>query len=499
LGASRGRLLQQFITESLPLVIVGAVIGVGFAVWGARAIATHAPDNVLEGYPIAVDLRVLLFTGAITILTALIVSILPVLQQPEGRLASTLREEGRSASGGLARQRGRRLLVVTEIALALIVAIGAGLMVRSLLNARSADPGFNPDHLVAFRLSLPDYRYPGDDELRRAEHEILDRLQALPGIRSATMASASPMAGMWHVALTLEDLNLEKTPLLFSTLTYPSYFETLGIPIHVGRPFTAADNHDGPTVMIVNESFVKKYYPGKTVVGRRVKWGGRTSPAPWATIVGVSGDVRQVSLDTPAELAVYMPVAQNDTGLVVQALRGMAFVVRTEAAPEAMFGALRKTIHDFDPTLPIINMHTVNENLALSVAGRRFNTALLASFAILALVLAAVGIYGLMSFTIVQRTREIGIRLAIGATQRDVLTLVVGQGTRLAIIGSAFGLAGALVLTRVMRSLLFNVSPLDPIAIAAATLLLLGIAALASYWPARRASRIDPQSAIRAD
>jgi predicted permease len=499
LGASRGRLLQQFVTESLLLVAGGAGLGVAFAVWGAHALAARAPGGVLQGYSISVDGRVLAFTAAVTIATALAVSIFPVLQQPEGHLASALRDEARGATGGLARQRTRRTLVVVEIALAVLVAVGAGLMVKSLIQARSADPGFTPDHLVSFRLVLPDYRYRSDADVSRAQRDILARLRAVPGARNASIGSFMPTTGTWHIAATIENQHPEKTPIVLNTLVFPGFFETLGVPIRAGASFDGTEKDESPHVAIVNQSFVKKYFPTSNPIGQRIKWGSRTSPAPWATIVGVSGDVRQVSLDRAVEPAVYMPVAQNDTGFIVGAIRDMAYVVRTEGAPQAMFAALRQTIHDFDPTLPIINMRTQDDNLALSVAGRRFNTGLLAGFALLALVLAAVGIYGLMSFTIVQRTREIGIRLAIGATQFDVLALVVGQGTRLAIVGVTIGLAGAFAFTRVMRSLLFDVSPFDPIAFIGAALLLLAVAALASYLPARRASRVDPQLAIRSE
>ena len=424
---------------------------------------------------------------------------MPALQQRETALASALREEGRNASGSVSRQRGRRTLVVVEIALALVVAVGAALMAKSLFKARNADPGFNPEHLITFRMSLPDYRYRTPVEVHQAEVDLIGRLRALPGVRAASAATAMPMAGAWNIAATLEGLQLPKTPIVLNALVFPGYFESLGIAIRHGDAFSGREDDQSLDVAIVNESFVKTFYGGVNPVGRRLKWGGPTSPAPWATIIGVSADVREVSLDKPAEPMMYLPVFQRDTGLIVNVLRSMTYVVRTEAAPESMFNALRQTVRAFDPTIPIIDMRTENDVLSLSVATRRFNTVLLTSFALLALVLAAVGIYGLMSFTIVQRTREIGIRLAIGATQSDVLTLVVGQGTRLAAIGALFGLVGAFALTRVMRTLLFDVSPLDPVAIIGATVLLLIIAALASYWPARRASRIDPQSAIRAE
>ena len=499
LGASRGRLIQQFMTESLLLVAIGGALGVVLSIWGARAIAARAPQSLLDGYQISVDARVLAFTAAITIVTAIVVSLAPALQQPEGALAATLREEGRAASGGLARQRGRRTLVITEIALALIVATGAALMVKSFINARNADPGFNPGQLVTFRVALPDYRYRTAADVHQAEVGLTDRLRNLPGALDASAATAMPMNGQWHIAMTLEGANLAKTPIVFNALVFPEYFKTLQIPIRRGAAFTGRESDDSPPVAIVNESFAKKFYPDASPIGRRLKWGGASSPAPWTTIVGVSADVRQISLDTPVEPAAYLPVFQHDTGLIVPVIRSLAYVVRTGGPPEAMFKAIRQTIHDMDPGLPIINMRTEDDILSLSVASRRFNTALLTGFALLALVLAAVGIYGLMAFAVVQRTREIGIRLAIGATQRDVLALVVGQGARLGIAGVVIGLIGAAAFTRVMRTLLFDVSPLDPVALLGAAALLLAVAAIASYLPARRASKIDPQSAIRSE
>jgi putative ABC transport system permease protein len=499
LGASRGRLVQQFMTESFLLVTIGGGLGVAFSVWGAKALASAAPASLLQGYQISVDVRVLLFTAAISIGTAVLVSLAPALQQPEGALASALREEGRSASGGLARQRGRRTLVVTEIALALVVAIGAGLMVKSFLNARNADPGFNPEHLVSFRLALPDYRYRTSADIHQGEVAITDRLRNLPGVRSASAATAMPMAGTWHIAVSLEGIDLEKTPIVLNSLVFPDYFQTLQIPMRAGSAFTGRESNDAPRVAIINESFARKFFPGASPIGKRLKWGSPTSPAAWATIVGVSADVRQVSLDTPVEPAIYLPAFQQDTGLIVSVLRTMAYVVRTQGAPEQMLRAVRTAAHDADPELPIIDLRTMDDVVARSVSARRFNTALLGGFAVLALALAAVGIYGLMAYAVVQRTREIGIRIALGATPGEVLSLVVGQGARLAAVGVVIGLAGAIGLTRVMRTLLFDVSPLDPLAFAASALLLIGVAVLAAYLPARRAARIDPQRAIRAD
>jgi len=499
LGASRGRLMQQFMTEGIVLISIGGALGIALSVWGVRVIAALAPQSLLGGYRIAVDIRVLMFTAAITIGTAIVVSLAPALQQPEGALAATLRDEGRTSRGGLARQRGRRTLVITEIALSLVVASGAALMVKSFLNARDADPGFNPDHLVTFKVALPDYRYRTSTDVHQAEVELTDRLRNLPGVRGASAATAMPMNGQWRIAVALEGVDLEKTPIVLNALVFPDYFKTLQIRIRSGAAFAGRESNDSPPVAIINESFAKKFYPNTNPIGRRLKWGSASSPAPWATIVGVSTDVRAVSLDTPVEPEMYLPAFQHDTGLIVPVVRTMAYVVRTERPPGEMFKAVRQAVRRADPGLPIVNLQTEDDVVSLSVATRRFNTALLTGFALLALVLAAVGIYGLMAFAVVQRTREIGIRLAIGATPRNVLGLVVGQGAQLGVIGVVIGLIGAVAFTRVMRTLLYDVSPLDPVALIGAAALLLAVAALASYLPARRASKIDPQSAIRSD
>jgi predicted permease len=500
LGASRGRLVQQFLSETLVLIVSGGTLGIALAVWGSRLLATKAPQSLLQGYNIAVDGRVLLVTAFVAIATAIAISMLPAWQQSDGALASTLREEGRGASGGIARQRGRRTLVVSQIALALVLASGAGLMVRSLINARNVDPGFKSDGLVAFRLRLPDYRYRTANDVQRTESAVLDRLRALPGVASVTAATTVPMSGIgWHIAVSMEGIPLDKAPIVSNTLVFPDYFATMRIPVRAGEAFTGRETSSSPRVAIVNETFARTFYPGTSPIGRRIKWGSPTSPSPWATIVGVSADVKGTSLDAPQEPATYFVAAQQDSLLVTGALRDMAYVVRAAGDPYALVNPIRRAVREIDPAVPVVDLRSVGETVDLSVSTRRFNTMLLAAFAVLALVLAAVGLYGLMAYTVVQRTREIGIRLAIGATSADVLGLVVGQAARIAAAGVTIGLAGALGLTRIMRTLLFGISPLDAPTFVMAAALLFGIAALASYLPARRAAHIDPQSAIRAD
>ena len=499
LGASRGRLARQFLAESLVLVTLGGALGVLFAVWGSRALATRAPRALLQGYQIAVDLRVLLVTAGIAVLTAVVISLLPALQQRERGLAGSLRDEGRSSSGSVSRQRARRVLVVSEIALALVVATGAGLMVKSFLNARNVDPGFNPSRLAAFRLGLTDNRYSTPDQVVHFEQTLVERLRALPGVTSATIATSIPMSGLWYLTFSIEGRDLPKIPIATNTLVFPNYFETMQIPMRAGVPFSGRETVESPSVTIINETLARRFFPGVNPVGKRIKWGSPTSPRAWSTIVGVAADVKAQALDSPQEPAVYFPALQSDTFLITRGLRGMAYIIRTSGDPQAIFNSIRRTVKDADPELPVVGLRPVDDIVSFSVAGRRFNTALLAAFAALALLLAAVGIYGLMAYAVVQRTREIGIRLAIGARPIDVLRLVVSQAIGVASIGVVLGIVGSLLLTRVMSTLLFDVSPLDPVTFGSAAALLFGIAGLASYLPARRASRIDPQTAIRAE
>jgi len=499
LGASRSRLVRQFVAESLVLVTLGGALGVAFAVWGAGALAARAPRAMLQGYQISVDARVLLITAGIAVVTALLVSVLPAFQGRDSGLAGSLRDEGRSSSGSVSRQRARRALVISEIALALVVATGAGLMVKSFLNARNVDPGFNPSHLAAFRLGLSDNRYPTSEQVIQFEKSLVERLRGLPGVTSATVATAIPMSGVWNISVSIEGRDLAKIPIAANTLVFPDYFETMHIPLRAGQSFRGRETAESPPVAIINETMARRFFPGVTPVGKRIKWGSPTSPSAWATIVGVAADVKGTALDAPVEPAVYFPALQSDTLIVRLAMRSVAFIARTSGDPASVFNAVRRIVKDADAELPVIGLRSVDDIVSGSGAGRRFNTALLGAFAILALVLAAVGIYGLMAYSVAQRTREIGIRLAVGATPVDVLRLVVGQAIRVASIGVALGVAGSLLLTRVMGTLLFDVSPLDPWTLGLASALLFAVAGVASYLPARRAARIDPQTAIRAE
>ena len=500
LGASRSRLVQQFFAEAVVLVSIAGVLGVAVATTGARVLAAHAPRAVLQGYDVSVDVRVLAATAVVVIATALLFSLVPVLSQARSSLGLALHDEGRNSTAGRSRQRGRRVLVVTEISLALMLAAVAGLMVRSFLRARAVDPGFDPEHAVSVRVGLLDARYPSADQLISFETRLLDQLRQIPGVRAASATNELPMGdNRVRFAFSVEGATVPKIPIASGEVVFPDYFDAMRIPIREGRALNRSDVHGSLRVAVVNQALAKRFFGDRGAIGRRLKSGSPESHEPWLTIVGVAADVKETGLDQTTEPQIYFPALQADTVSAQNFVRSLAYVVRTDGDLGVAMRDVARTVRAADPALPLIGMRPLTDIVDVSFAERRFNTLLLGAFAALALVLAAVGIYGLMAYAVVQRTREIGIRLAIGATPANVLTLIVGQGARVAVAGVVIGLFGCLALTRILGTLLFGVSPFDPIAFGIAALLLLGVAALASYLPARRAARIDPQSAIRAE
>jgi putative ABC transport system permease protein len=499
LGASRGRLVRQFLSESLVLVGIGSVLGVGSALWCTRLVARYAPDALLQGYDVSLDGRVLAVTGMIAVLTAVAFSLLPALQASSISLGATLRDADRSSTGGAAHQRGRRVLVISEIALALVLATGASLMIRSLGRAGAVNPGFDPQHVLGFRLQLPEFRYQTPGSVSQFERRFSESLAALPGAGIVSATTHLPMTGPSRIAFAIEGATQSKIPFASAELVMPHYFDAMRIPVHSGRAFAASDDEHSAPVAMINETLARQFFPKANPVGKRLKWGSAASPDPWATIVGVTADVHTDGVDQPELPAIYFPVAQHDTGRGMSAtmVRGLTYLIRTDGEPSALMNAVRRTVRAADPELPVISLQPMTNVVSTSMSSRRFNTVLLTTFSLLALALAAAGIYGLMAYAVVQRTREIGIRLAIGARPADVLRLVVGQAARIATVGVCVGVVGALLLTRLMAALLFEVSPFDPLAFAASALLLLGVATVASYLPARRAAAIDPQTAIR--
>jgi putative ABC transport system permease protein len=497
IGASRSRLAQQFLTESLVLVVTGGLAGLLFGRYGAALLARLDPNGALNGYDIGLDWRVVAATAAVTALTGIVFSVLPGIAGRED-LQTSLRESDARRKGA-----SRSGLVVAEIAIALVLTVGAGLLVRSFAHLRAVDPGFSADRLLTFRVSFPQSRYPTHAAAMTGQQVLAQRLAEIPGVGAVSSASDIPAAGGSLIAFT-PDPALgplpEKVPIGTNSLVHPGYFETMGIPLRSGRSFNASDVAGHEPVAIIGEALAKQRFGGMSAVGRRIKWGSLESPQPWRIIVGVVADVKQAGLaeeEPPA--SIYMPAAQFDSGPVVGMVRGQTYVVRTAGDPRATVTAVRRAVKEFDGLMPITGMTPMDELLSSTIADRRFNMFLLGTFAAVALSLAAVGIYGLIAFSVAQRTRELGIRIALGAMPRDVLLLVMRQGATLAVAGIVVGSLGAVASTRWMGSMLFQVDPLDPLTFAVVGVALAAVAIGATWAPALRAARVSPVTAMRND
>jgi putative ABC transport system permease protein len=499
LGATRRRLTQQFLAEALLLLTLGSVLGLVAALWGTRALVALAPGDFYSSFNASIDARVLAVTGGLTMLTALVFAVLPGLRGRTTEAEQSLRTEGRSAPADRTRQHGRRVLIVSEVAFAVVLTIGAGLMIRSFARARAVNPGFDPENLVTFRINLPAAAYTEPDRIKLTEQLILQRLREIPGVTAASAASDLPMQGDWLIVFTPEGPPPANLPVATNSLVLPGFFEAMRIPLRAGRVFNERDTKGSPGVVVINETMARKYYGNTNPVGRQFKRGSPDSPVPLHEIVGVVADVKHRTLDEEPMPAVYHAVLQQDTGQIVPLYRGLSYVVRSRTAPARLAGSLRTAARGVDPKLVVLNVLPMGKIVGETIAARKFNATLLGLFAALALALAATGVYGVLQYSVIQRKREMGIRIAIGATSSDIIRLIVGQAVGLAVIGVAIGVAGAVALTRVIRALLFNTNPLDAVTFAAGAAVLLLIAGAASYLPARRALRIDPTLAMRND
>lgn len=499
LGATRGRLTQQFLAEALLLLTAGSALGLIAAHWATRALVALAPGNFYSSFDVAIDARVLAVTGGVTMLTALVFSILPGLRGQPLDAEQSMRDDGKSSTASRTHQQGRRVLIVSEVAFALVLTIGAGLMLRSLARVRAVDPGFDPENLVTFSMSLPGAAYVDPDRIKLTEQQIVQRLREIPGVMSASATSNLPMQGLWQIVFTPEGAPPSQLPVASNALVLPGFFEAMRIPLRAGRLFNEGDTKGTPGVVIINETMARKYYGTTNPVGRKFKWGAPDSPVPLKEIVGVVADVKQRTLDEESAPSVYNPVLQQDTGFMVGMYRGLSYVVRTRASSPNLAASIRAAVRGVDPKLIVLNVRPMDTIVGDTIATRKFNAMLLGLFAALALALAATGVYGVLQYSVIQRKREMGIRIAIGASSSDMIRLVVGQAVGLAAIGVVIGLGGAFALTRVIRALLFNTDPLDATIFAASAVVLLSIAMLSSYLPARRALRIDPTVAMRAE
>jgi predicted permease len=496
LGAGRGRLVRQVLTESVLLALLGGAAGLLLARWGVDLLLALMPEDLPRAGSISFDGSVLLFTLGVSIATGVVFGMLPAISASGANVGEALKEGGRGATGGPARQRMRNALVVSEIALALVLLIGAGLLIEGFWKLRTVEPGFQAGGVLTMRIDLPESRYKEIPQQTRFRHQILDALNAQPGMRAA-MVSEVPLGGRsLHHNFVIEGrppLEPGEEPELYSRSIGGDYFRTMAIPLLRGRDFGPADGEGAPLVGIVNESFVREYFPNADPVGARVRWARIEGEPQWITIVGVAGDVRHFSLDRPEEAAIYTPYAQS----LQPWKRWMSLVVRSDADAAALTERVKSQIWSIDRQIPVTRVQTMTEVVATSMAEQRFNMLLLGIFAGVALVLAAVGIYGVMSYSVSQRTHEIGVRMALGAGRVDVMRMIVRQGMALALLGSALGLAAAFGLTRFLASLLFGVSATDPAAFVAVPVILLTVTLLAVYIPARRATRVDPMVALR--
>jgi len=498
LGAGRNRMLRQFLAEGMILVVVGAVAGVVLAIVGLRLVLAAAPDSIPRTAEIGNDPMVLAFTLGVSIVSIIVFAMAPMFQIRDRDLATTLRGSGQKTSSGGGSNRVRKTLVVAEIALAVIPVVGSGLMIRAFWKLRQVDVGFNPRGVTAFNLQLPASRYQSPDRLRFA-NQLEERLGALPGVRSASFVTGLP---------PLRPINANDTDIedyqgspdgpaenvdYWNTVN-EGYFKTMGIRTLEGRTFEPSDrNESAQKVMVINQSMARRFWQGSPI-GRRVNPAFQ-NPAVWFTVIGIVEDTKNLGVDKPAGTELYFLLPQTvAAGISTR----MSFVVRTDGTSAAAIASgIRSTVRDLDPSVPIFQLQTMSDVVADSLVRPRFLSLLLGSFSAIALSLAAIGIYGVMAYSVSQRTQEIGVRVALGATTRNVLAMVVAEGFKMTAIGLAVGLTGAFWLTRWMATLLFEVSATDPFTFAMVGFGLTAVGLLACFLPARRAAKVDPMVALR--
>ncbi len=505
LGAGARRVVRQLLTESVLLGLLGGGAGVLLASLGTKLLLTYVPGDLPRAENVGLDLRVLLFAVAISMITGLVFGLAPALESAKPDLQNALKEVSRGSTGG--QHRLQRGLVVAEVGLALVLLIGAGLMLKSIWYLDSVNLGFNPNHVLSFEVSLPSPRYLDPDNTRRFYKGLLTRLRALPGVKAAGATDLMPLSGNDHekefyVAGQPKPQRKTAMPVTFFYMTTPGYLRAMGISVLRGRYFTDLDNLKSQPVVVIDDAFARTYFPHQNPIGQHIILPGLGLDTP-REIIGVVDHVKTFG---PAGLKgwkvqsqLYFPVAQIPDQLYKSAnmVLNLTLVVRTSVAPQAMTAAVTRTVHSIDNGVAVNAVQTVNEMERTSLAAQRFTMILMAVFAALALVLAAIGLYGVISYAVSQRTHEIGIRMALGAQKRDVLRLVVGQGMTLALIGVAAGIVAALGVTRLMAGVLYGVRPSDPGTFVVVALVLLGVALLACYVPARRAAKIDPMTALR--
>jgi putative ABC transport system permease protein len=491
LGARTSRLFRQILTENVPLALLGGASALLLGAWLAEVFTRLWPANIPYPHAIALDWRVLVFTGAISLLTGFLFGLAPAARACRADLNESLKEGTRRTTVTLRSRHTSDLLVVSELALAAVLLVGGGLLLKSYALLESVNPGFQPRKLLTLCVNLPTSRYSDNSKRALFFEQVLERIKSVPGVQSAGASVTLPMSGDWSSAdfgIQGRGFPADQQPVAERESVSPDYFHTMEIPLLRGRLFTEEDRDGNLPVVIINQTMAERFWPNEDAVGKRLL--GLTDKYEWQEIVGVVGDVKHGGLDSASELQTYVPYLQVPSSW-------MAIVVRTTSEPASLVSSVSHQIYAVDREQPVVRVRTMEKILADSIADRRTSAFLMGAFAGLACLIAAVGIYGVVSYSMTQRTHEIGVRMALGAEKRAVLAMVLGQGLKTAGIGVGIGGVGALGLTRFLASHLYGVKPSDPVIFIAALLILIAVALLASYLPARRATKVDPMVALR--
>jgi putative ABC transport system permease protein len=491
-GASSRRLIRQLMIESLLLSILGGGLGLLLASWAVDLIVKFGPGNVPRLLEVNLDARVLLFTLAVSVVTGVIFGLAPAIHCSRVNLNESLKESGGRTTGSRASKRMRGALIVFETASALVLLIGAGLLIDSFVRLLDSPPGFDPEGVVVARTSMPAARYPKIELGKQMYKRALEGIGSLPGVKAVSVASNLPLADGWTIGFRIEDEDQSTYHTSSNTWVSDDYFKAMGVQLLAGRGFDERDREGVTPVVVISQSFARKFWPGEEPIGKRIRWGGWG--VEWLTVIGVVADVRVASLEKEPAPGTYMPIFQ-----VPRTRRNVVFIARTSGDPAALVSAMRERIRAVDEELPVYDIRTMNDVIAESVEQRKFAMLLISIFAAVALLLSSVGLYAVMSNLVAQRTREVGIRLALGARRWDVVKLVVRQGALLALAGVSLGLVCSFALTRAMESLLYGVSAREPLVFILIPLLLTGVALGACLVPARRATKVDPMVALRCE
>ncbi|HEX8140368.1 MAG TPA: ABC transporter permease [Pyrinomonadaceae bacterium] len=500
MGAGRGRIIRQLLMESLLLALCGAALGITLAMWGLDALRLLMPSDMPRLDLIGMDWRVLAFTVGVSCLTALLFGLAPAVQASRPDLNDTLKEGGgKGASRGIRSRNVRRALVVSEVALALVLLVGAGLLLKSFSRLRGFNLGFRPEGLLTAKIQLPGSKYRDENQLRVFHRQLFERLESTPGVESAgaitdVFLSKTPNSTSFSIEGRPAFQPGQRVEIPFDSIT-TNYFQVMGTPIIRGRAFNEQDTEKTPRVVIINETMARRFFSDTDPIGKRIKYGDLETPedqSPWHTIVGVVADTRRTGFESEVRSETFLPLAQAPASRITLVLRAAG-----GQDPASLTSAVRGAVQAVDPDQPVFDIKTMDQWISETIAQRRLNMILLGTFALVALLLAAVGIYGVISYSVTQRTHEIGIRMALGAQRSDVLKMILGQGMGLTFAGIGIGLVGALLLTRLLSSLLFGVSAFDPLTFILVSVLLTVVSLLACYLPARRATRVDPMIALR--